>query len=511
MKTCPKCGTEYEDSVRFCAKCGTALPDAPEEILQVEESVPEPEKKAAAPKTVFGMPIAKLAVLAAAALAVIALLIIFIPKLFAGGGSAGVKDVVMAEADGEKWFGFSKSGKVVTQNNEAKMTNASLSADGKLYIFLTNEKELWSFNGSSYKKIAEDVASYKMAPTGNGIAYTDEENTLYLYNGSKSQKVYEEITNFSCISPDGKAVAFTVKGEESTKAYLYNGKVQEMGKDISPVALSDGGKYVYLQRKTSDNTAYYVQKGTDSDTRQKLGDSFKGAIYNTSGTQVIYYDGNKSYFCENAGERQSISSNRLYALLPENSYVSQSSYVYSNLKNQFYEYSGDNGSNIALLTSKLELESRMKNVSDAQLQKDGKTLVYVKNDNLYSANISKSSPEGTKLVDSVYDFVVSLDGKTVLYLDEDRVTYTVKTSGGKASKVSEDSFSDAVACGSGFLYVMDDELYFTTGGKGSKVSGLSDDVLGLMDMPLYTLIRCKDGSYFLTTNGKSVKKIYSEN
>ncbi len=510
MKTCPNCGTKYEDNVKFCATCGTQLPDAPEAILQVEDPAPASEKKAALPKTILGMPIAKLAALCAAVLAVIVLLIIFIPKLF-GGGSVGVKDVVMAEGDGEKWFGFSKSGKVVSQNNEAKMRQQDLTGDGKLFVFITSEKELWTFNGSSFKKIAEDVADFDLAPVGTGIAYTDLEDTLYLYNGSKSQKVYEEITSFCCISPDGKAVAFTVKGEENTKAYLYNGKVQELGKDILPVALSDGGKYVYLQRNTSDNQAYYVQKGTDSDSRQKLGDNFRSAIFNTTGTQVLFFDGSKTYFCENGGERQSVSSNRLSALLPENTFIHGSSYAYSNLKNQFYTFSGDTGTNISLLTSKLELESRMKNVSDYELQKDGKTLVYTKNDNLYSANISKSSPEGTKLVDSVNDFVVSQDGKTVMYLDEDRVTYTVKTSGGKAAKVSEDSYSDAVACGSGFLYVIDSELYYTTGGKGSKVSGLSDDVQNISNMAQYALINCKDGTIFLTTNGKSVKKIYSEN
>ena len=160
---------------------------------------------------------------------------------------------------------------------------------------------------------------------------------------------------------------------------------------------------------------------------------------------------------------------------------------------------------------KLELESRMKNVYGASLQKDGKTLIYSKNDNVYAADISKSSPEGTKLLDSPRDYVVSHDGKTILYLDEDRVTYTMKVSGGKATKVSEDSYSDAVACGSGFLYIMDDELYFTTGGKGSKVSGLSDDVADIASIPLYAIITCEDGTMFLTTNGKSLKKVYTEN
>ena len=108
-----------------------------------------------------------------------------------------------------------------------------------VFVFLTEGKELWSFNGSSFKKIAEDVRSFKLAPFGGAVAYVDEEDTLFLYNGSKSNKVKNEIGSLHCISPDGKAVAYTVQEGENTKAYLYTGKEQELGKDIYPCALSD--------------------------------------------------------------------------------------------------------------------------------------------------------------------------------------------------------------------------------------------------------------------------------
>ena len=515
MIICPNCGTQLADGTRFCSKCGSRLPEAAAPQMPAEPQVSaEPiirkaaKEKNAAPKLKLNP---KLIAIAAAAIALIVLLIIFIPKIFAGGGgsSGGVKDYVVARFDGEKYTGFSKSGKVVTQNIEDNIDDADISNDGKLFAFSTTAGELWTFDGSSFKKIAEDVKEFEMAPFGGGIAYVDNDDALFLYNG-KAKKVQDEITDYSCISPDGKAVAFTVEGDESTKAYLYDGKVQELGKDIYPVALSDGGKYVYLRRETSNGTGYYVQKGTNSDSRQKLGDSLKNAVYNTSGTQIVYNDGNKTYFCENGGERQSISSNSLKLLLPGSAYMSNS-YAVSNLKNQFYTFSGDSGTNVSFLTGKLELESRMKNVSRASLQSDGKTLIYSKNDNVYTANISKESPEGTKLIDSPKSYTVSYDGKTILYLDEDRVTYTMKTSGGKATKVSEDAYSDATACGSGFLYIMDDELFFTTGGKGSKVSGLSDDVDDIAGTPLYALIYCEDGTIFLTTNGKSLKKVYTEN
>lgn len=514
MKVCSNCGTQYDDSVKFCAKCGTKLPDEAEMILNVDDPVPaENEEKApAAPKTIAGMPIAKFAALAAAALAVILLLVIFIPKLFAGGGSGtALKDFVYLYPNAEdEWIGFSKSGKIVKQKSEDRITDGSWAADGTLFVFVTNEDEMWTFNGSSFKKVAENVDSFKVSQSGKGIAYVDEDDTLYLYNGSKSQKVAEEIESFKCISPDGKAVAFTKKDDDVSKAYLYNGKVQELGKGITPMYLSEDGKLIYLRRSTDSGNAYYVQKGTDSDSRQKLGDKFSNVIFNNSGTQVVYFDGSKAYFSENGGERQSIGSNKMQLLTSGELAPGAVFSAVANLKNQFYAVSGDQGYTISKLTSKLELESRIKNVNEKELLPDGKTLIYSKNGNLYSADISKSSPESTKLVDSYYRYYVSLDGKMILYLDEDKVTYTMKL-GGKPQKVSEDSADETTPCGSGFLYLLDDELYFTTGGKGSKVSGLSDDVQDLGNAYVYTIIECDDDSVYLTTNGKSLKKIYAGN
>lgn len=420
-----------------------------------------------------------------------------------------VKDFVMAQYYDGTYYGFSKSGKVVKQSTGDALKDAGITNDGTLYVFLTEGEELWTFDGSQFTKIDEEVREFDLAPFGGGIAYVNYDDTLFLYNG-KTQKVQEEISDYCCISPDGKAVAYTIKDEDdnTSKAYLYNGKVQELGKGITPRALSDGGKYVYLRRETDNGSAYYVQKGADSDSRQKLGDSFQYCIYNTSGTQVVYYDGNKTYFCENGGERQSISSNALSILLPGYSYISNS-YAVSSLKNQYYRYNGDNGANICLLTNKLELETRMKNVSSVSLQTDGKTLIYMKNENLYSADISKESPEAVKLLDSPVNFKVSTDGKMLFYVDEERVTHTMKI-GSKAEKVSEDSIYDVAVCGSGFLYVLDGDCFFTTGGKGTKVTGLRDDVNYVGGTPLYSLIYTEEGSLFITINGEKVQLIYGE-
>ena len=99
-----------------------------------------------------------------------------------------------------------------------------------------------------------------------------------------------------------------------------------------------------------------------------------------------------------------------------------------------------------------------------------------------------------------------------LYTVVDRKKDTIKTGGGKTEMVSEDGYGDygAAACGSGFLYITDGELFFTTGGNGKKVGGLSGDAQYVGSYPLYALIACEDGSYYMSSDGEKVQLIYGE-
>ncbi|MBO4872371.1 MAG: zinc-ribbon domain-containing protein [Lachnospiraceae bacterium] len=511
MIFCPNCGSSYPDGTKFCSKCGSKLQEAaqpvqanPEPEIQAETFVRKTVKeKKAAPKLNLNP---KLIAIAAAALALVILAVVFLPKLFSGNAGLTLrKDYVQSGKMGDSWIGFNKAGKVVKMESDESTKNGAMSADGTKNLLLDSEKTLFLFDGSKFTKIAEEVKSFLLSFDGKTVAYMDEESSVYLYAGGKAKKVAEDVGSLNAISPDGKAVAYTKRNNDTTRGYFYDGKERELGKNMTPVALSAKGTYVYY---TNQSGVLYVQKGENNDDRQKIVDNVNNVIFNADGTQAVANDGSKTYFSEKAGERVEISKSVMRILLPARTMKDSRFVGVGSLKDQLYSvYASGDGYTVYRLNKKLETNSLVRNVFSLSLQEDGKTISYLKNEKLYLMNTSASDPEGKLLASNVESFVSAVNGKLFLYENEDKETFTVNTSG-KSQKVVGESVAEWAAVGSGFLYVIDDELYFTSGGKGSKVSGLSDDVEDLESYRDYALIRCGDDAIYLTSDGKKLIKIY---
>ncbi len=529
MITCPNCGSSFSEGMKFCSKCGTKLPAVSEPAFTENDPVQEPapaadpviqadpiirkpvkekkEKKAASALKLKINP--KLIAIAAAALALVILLIIFIPKIFAGGGSYALrKDYVQSGKLGEKWLSFNKAGKVTEMDAEASIVSNMVTADGTVNVFKDSDKNLYTVDAKGFNKIAEEVESYLVSFDGKTIAYMDEENALYLFTGGKDKKVAEDIYALSAISPDGKAVAYTKQSNENIRGYYYDGKEHELGKNMTPVALSAKGTYVYY---TNQNGVLYVQKGENSDDRQKIVDGITNIFFNEDGTQVVANDGSKTYFSEKGGERTDVSKNGLRLLVPSRTMRSGTFYGISSLKDKlYYTYSSGEGYTVYKLSSKLELSSAIaRNVMSLTLQEDGKYMSYLKNNKLYLMNVTEKEPEGKVLAIDVESYISSNDGKLFLYEDEEGETYSVNRNG-KAQKVIGESVDEWAAVSNGFVYILDDEAYFTTGNKGSKITGFSDDVSDMSGYRDYVLLHCDDDTVFMLKDGKKPIKIWEE-
>jgi hypothetical protein len=515
MVFCPNCGSSFNDGTKFCSKCGAKLPAQPaaeqapaaEPVIQAEPIVRQAKKeKKEAPKLNLNP---KLIAIAAAALVAVILLITFIPKIFSGGGSITMrKDYVRAGIIDDELIGFGKSGKVVKMDFDNTLEDGGMSADGSKLLMVDSEGIMYIFDGSKFNKIAEGVKKYLLSFDGTGVAYTDEDNALYLYNGGKAKKIAEDIKTLNVISPDGKAVGYTKESNDTVRGYFYDGKERELGKNMTPYALSAKGTYVYYKNKDG---VLYVQKGENSDDRQKIGDSIDYAILNADGTQILANvktdDGTRTYFSAKGGERQEVSKTALKILLPGRAMKDSRFAGVKDLKSQlYYTYNSSDGYAVYKLNSKLETSSCVKNAFSLTLQEDGKTITYLKNDKLYLMNTSASSPEGKQLAAEVDSYLSSVDGKLFLYENEEKETFTVNTSG-KSQKVIGESVSEWAAVGSGFVYIIDEELYFTSGGKGSKVSGFSDEAKDLMGYRDYVLIQGEDEATYMTKDGKKIIKI----
>ena len=533
MIICPSCSTQAEDGTKYCATCGTRLPDkAVEETVKaveetvntveetaknVEETVNTAEESAsftlleekAAPKKgiKLGLHPKKLMLYGGVALLLI-LALVLLPKIFAGGGSGGLSDYVMViNGDGE-WIGISKSGQLVKKESDARMYGGDVSGDGSKMFIISSEDELWIFDGKKYTQVASDVDTALFSFDGSTLAYLSSDEELYLYKNGKSQKVAGDIYSMDAISPDGKAVAYRKRGDDSTRrSYYYDGKEHELGKNVTVKALSQGGRYVYF---SNSEGKLYVQPGSNSDKRVRLLENSSFFYLNKSGTQFIGYDGTKMYFSENGKEREDLGKNSLKPLVSISGNVNAPFLPWDSLKNQLYTHYSSGSYAIYRLSSKLETNSLISKAEDIVLFNDGKHVSYLKNNKLYLLDASQNNPNPKELAVEVRDYIPAYNGKLFLYENEDGATFTVNTSG-KSSKVLDETVDDWTPVGDGaFLYILDDTLYYTKGGKGSKVSGIGADVNRMQSMVLYCLVGDDDDTVYFTKDGKKLSVIYKD-
>ena len=319
---CPKCGASLEDGARFCPDCGSVI-EAPAEETPTEPVYEEPvvtEAPAETPAPEAGytpaaepakkssfldkLPVSpKILGICAGALVAVILLIVL---LTSGGGASGAytftEPQLFATANDGTVYVVSQSGKVQT-----------LELDGYLYTTINatskvgavnSDGELYWFDQNTNKKVTEDCAGYyTFSQDGSVLVYTqegDEGYDLYIYKGGKSTKIASEVsTGNICISPNGSAIGFSTydSDEGEYKGYIYDGKINELGKNKVPVAVTNGASLVYLEKDGS----LYVQKKYNEDSRVKLADSASRVLFNIDLTEVLVYDGEKTVYSAKGG------------------------------------------------------------------------------------------------------------------------------------------------------------------------------------------------------------------
>ncbi|MBP3728986.1 MAG: PD40 domain-containing protein, partial [Lachnospiraceae bacterium] len=394
------------------------------------------------------------------------------------------------------------SGRLVKLKSTERIDSSVTAPDGTQILFNDTGKRLWLFDGKRFTHLATDIKHFLFSFDGKTIAYIDQEDTLFLSRNGKPTRVASQVSPLIRLSPDGKAVAYVREEGDSLKAFYYDGREHEIAREAVPAAISAQGRYVYYY---SSKGVLYVQKGSNTDLRQKLVDQVEHLCLNASGDQILVSDGTYTYFSEKGGERIKLSSQSL-SLLPASGVAMSYDGFYGaqDLKGLYYQMRTEGGTTVYQLNRRLELGSLLKNILSPSLQPDGKTLIFSKNENLYYMNLSNTDRGEIKLADRHRGFCVSRDGKHVLFLNEEGETWFV-TLGQSARRITADTVEirEAASLENSFVFELEGVLYFTNGNRSSKVSGLSDDVKTVAGSGFWILAECQNGEVFLSTNGKS--------
>ncbi len=384
-------------------------------------------------------------------------------------------------------------------------------ADQSLTVVKDTENTLFVLDGAKAVEVAKEVGYYTLSAYGDSIAYVadveDSLGTLYLYTVSKkkSVEIAEEVyAGDIVLSADGKSVAYVSDCEVEEGWYSNtvtgtvfvskNGKEgKEVSSDAMPLAVSDGGKYVF-----------YI-KGDDKlfMNEEKLGTEISSGVYfNQDCTEIVFNeDGDTMYFTAKMKGPVKVkkgSFSGIYApatMVQGSAMTGNGSYVMQYLGvDSFNEtlWRIDYSEAYYVFDKGEETEKLSSSITTYQMTENGKSMLYLDGSELVLLkNISKSR-EGENVARGLYyvnKFVASEDLKDIYYYDtdEDELCYLKKGEGVRIADDAEDFvYSDKY----GVLYfIEDDELFYaTTSAKSVK------DVCG---EEVATVFADKNAVYFM--------------
>ncbi len=332
-------------------------------------------------------------------------------------------------------------------------------------------------------EIASDVDVVTYSKNREYVIYRDDtdngENRTYTwYNVAKkkSETIGEDLASVK-LSPDGKTVAYA-EAEEKDDGMEYTTFVKKFGgkatqielKNATPELISDGAKYLYLDKATENGSDLY--RSVNKKEPEKVCGNASIEDYNVDRTEIIYCDDKDNYYWVD-GKKEGVKiAKDLGDLIVPNGTID-----YETFKGQVYAY-GDN--NIGYFDGK-EIFKIASKVGDAAIANDGKTLYFTKfNDDgkyelYYVKNATAKKYEPVKVTEDVRASVwVTPNGKKAYILTDD---YELIVCSGKkkGDKIADDVAGISAMNAKGICYFTDvDGVLYATKGK-DKVK-LADDI-----------------------------------
>lgn len=484
---CYNCGSEITPEMKFCGKCGKPLKPAEVPAGNAEISPASGPGKAKQKKYIIA------AIVIVALIAAISLVL----KLTGSPGSSLSENIIYLYQAEEQVLVQSPRKDIATLEGFLATYEYSLDKTKAAFIISEDEGSFHDDGGTLYiadtdgvKRVAEDVFRVDISSSGKSVAYIKDRDgdigTLCLYKGGKTTTITADASMFASLvlSPDGNIVGYTVYDDDETTGCYYDGKQRILGSGIVPLAISDGAKFVYFSR----NGKLYVQKGDNSGTRENYGEYNLIMGFNKDLSQIVFsaFTGNehKTYLSQKGGEKIKLSGDINAFLLPSGTLRKGKILGIDSFAGAFCRSSD----NICLIDDKFECKKVLSNVVNPQLAKDGKTIIYQKDDRVEKIDGTNENVKPTILVDEyVSEFVATDTGNAIYYLTFDDELYYLK---GKNKPVLVDHDIDygaseyrslryALYGGSTLFYITDDELHISTGRKGKVVDGIEGEVFNV--------------------------------
>ncbi len=467
MKECKHCKTQNKDDYIYCMNCGRKLSDE-----QGSRSIPALKGVELNKKTI---------IIAAAILALLAGGIFWLTSSGSGGKKTDYlfqQDKVQLIQGDSGLYLFEGSTKkaelegVTAKNTRRSLDNKTLLIQGKT----EEENNIYVYKNGSVDLISGTYDSYTLSDSGDVVYYTDaEDGSVHLYQvKNKSDKAVvtdeEAIARYGdhVLSYTGSTMAYVSEEEEGTKVHVCSSgdKVLPI-EDISGlIAVSEKGEVYY----TDSNNRLMVCSGKGESL---ISDSFDFICANLDYSQILTCDSEGFVIYEGGKTRSGTfgESGGIYEIILPTGVpvISYTNYTAGNKTQTLYHFAiGD-------------FKQQYMTTADGALVRFDKDL-----------NMEVIS-------ETVYDHVVSKDGKTLFWLDENYLVHKYNGSDSEFFCNEEGVYE---------LYDWDETgkvlYYFSAKGEFAYSDGTSETVAGPYYPERYIL--GNDG-YFYFKDGKALMAV----
>lgn len=568
---CPSCGKEIPDSAKFCPMCGesfaadTQAPQA-EAVPQPVSAVPEPAQtvpvqapvqpvEAAQPvqapvqlakeqpaQTIpqyapqaeaAAAPAAPAAkkfdisallknknVLIGAAAVIAVILLIIIISVIAGSSTGGSAYNIVTTG-----YNYYREDDVIHVFYGAQqlepidaegINNTVTSSNGSAMAMLTYDDELYYFKGASVEKIDEyeSLQTLKISNDGSTVAFVDYDDgayVFYTYSNGKLNEIceYENGHTYDSfvMSPNGSTILYTVYEDGDNVLYAYNGEEIEIGKDFSPVAVSDGGKVAYIYDDDSDKLC--IIKNLDESTKETVDNEYyRLTALTTDATAILYRneDGHTMMFSPDVKKPVLVEKNSIDLIFPANAVRTLDSFDNFLAK--------DEGTIRRYIRKGDEYKDENKILSDSKysmytISEDGSTIVFSDGDELCKIATKPGAKETVIYEDMGSYFFYADPTLSHIYFEDgdDNFCHSNGSKGNCKVVFTEDDAEDFVdgnltAAGVMLLLNKDDTLYYIDGTSAKEVKKPSeiDSIIGIVGNTVFVKA---DDEIWVSKDGKS--------
>lgn len=309
-------------------------------------------------------------------------------------------------------------------------------------------------------------SSFCLAADGENIAYTDLSGNLYIGSENNSKEISSDVSSYA-ISPNGKTVIYS---DSENSLYCYNsvGGSVLVGEMFSPVAVSNGGKYIFAI-STEDDRLYLIEN-KDSSSAEVIASSLTGPVYfNRNNTKMIFTTELGTYFYEAGSQRRLLFDGFTAQPCADVTYSLSSSGQYltlneKNLTEQYYVLSSESSSSSALcyLDSDFAKTTICDDISLYSISDNKKIVTFLtESDDLY---ISKADDfTNTLIAEDVVSFDATITGKYIYYITSSGEIYQYKNS----SQLLASNVSDVLVSAKGYIFYTSSDGAVLYGANGS--------------------------------------------